>query len=72
MIFVKVKTKAKNKRITKINDDHYMISVNAVPEKGKANKEMIKALSKYFDMASSKIKIISGETSKNKILELLS
>lgn len=71
-IFVKVKTRAKNKKVTKIDDDHYMISVNAVPEKGKANKEVIKALSEYFDVANSRIKIISGEKSKDKILELLS
>ena len=40
-------------------------------EKGKANKEVIKALAKYFDTSISKIRILSGEKSKEKIIEII-
>lgn len=70
-IFVKVKTKAKIKKLTKIDETHYAISINFPPEKGKANKEIIKNLAKYFDTIISKIKIVSGEKSKEKIIEVI-
>ncbi|PIU37040.1 hypothetical protein COS77_01770 [Candidatus Roizmanbacteria bacterium CG06_land_8_20_14_3_00_34_14] len=69
-IFVKVKTKAKIKKLIKIDETHYVISISAPPEKGKANKEIIKTLAKYFDISISKISIASGEKSKNKIINV--
>ncbi|MFA6017076.1 MAG: DUF167 domain-containing protein [Patescibacteria group bacterium] len=70
-IFVKVKTKAKVKKLISINETHFVISISSPPEKGKANKEIVKALAKYFDTSISKINIISGEKSKEKIIEIL-
>ncbi len=37
---------------------------------GKANKELIKFLSKYFKIKKNQIVIRSGETSRRKLLEL--
>jgi len=70
-IFLKVKTKAKVKKLIKIDETHYVISINSPPEDGKANKEVIKTLSKYFDVPISKINIFFGEKSKEKIIEVL-
>lgn len=70
-IFIKVKTKTKVKKIVKIDKTHYIIFTNAPPEKGKANKEVIKTLAKYFDITISKINIISGEKLKEKIIEII-
>ncbi len=39
---------------------------------GKANEAVIKLLSKHFDIAKSKIKIIRGETSRDKVVEVTS
>ena len=44
------------------NKDFLKISVVSVPEKGKANKELIKFLSKELGVSKSDIDIISGET----------
>lgn len=44
------------------NKDFLKISVISVPEKGKANKELIKFLSKELGVSKSDIEIISGET----------
>lgn len=70
-IFVKVKTKAKQKKIVKIDDTYFEISTNVPPEDGKANKEIVRILAEYFDTSVSKIFILSGEKSKNKIIEII-
>ena len=44
------------------------INVISVPEKGKANKELLDFLSKMLDIAKSSIKIISGDTDRYKKL----
>ena len=40
------------------------IHVISVPEKGKANKELLDFLSKVLDIAKSSIEIVSGETDR--------
>lgn len=42
------------------------VSVNAVPEKGKANKELIAFLAKFLRLAKSRLTIVSGETDRYK------
>lgn len=46
------------------------INVISVPEKGKANQELIKFLSKMFKIPKSEISLISGETDRCKKLLL--
>jgi hypothetical protein len=46
------------------------VKVSAPPVEGKANKELIKILSEYFDVPKSKISIVSGDKSRNKIIEI--
>lgn len=70
-IFVKVKTKAKIKKLIKIDGTHYVISTSSPPENGKANKEIIKTMAKYFNISNSRIDIVSGEKSKEKVIEVL-
>jgi len=46
------------------------VSVTAVPEKGKANKAMISVISKHFKVPKTSISLISGDTSRLKIIEI--
>ena len=46
--------------------DFLKISVCSVPEKGKANKELLEFLAKKLKLAKSKMEIISGELDKYK------
>lgn len=66
IIKVKVKTNSKENKIEK-KDEVYLVFVKSSPEKGKANKEILKLISKEFN---SKARIISGKTSKEKLIEL--
>lgn len=71
-IIVKVKIvpgSSKNKIIGAYNDA-LKITITAPPIEGKANKKCITYLAKYFDVAKSKIEIISGRTSKNKLIKI--
>ncbi|NLS05662.1 DUF167 domain-containing protein [Rhizobium sp. P32RR-XVIII] len=49
---------------------HLKARVTAVPEKGKANKALIALLSKALGIPKSSIELISGDTSRKKILRI--
>lgn len=46
--------------------DFLKISLNSVPEKGKANQELIKYLSKYLKFSKTSFSLISGQTDRYK------
>lgn len=46
--------------------DFLKISLNSVPEKGKANQELIKYLSKYLKLSKTTFSLISGQTDRYK------
>ena len=68
-INVKVITRSSKNRILK-EENSLKVYLTIIPEKGKANELLIKLLSDYFEISKSQIKIIKGEKSKNKIIEL--
>lgn len=49
----------------------YKVYVTVAPEQGKANKKMIELLSEYFRVPKSQIRIVKGEISRNKIVEIM-
>lgn len=46
------------------------IKLQATPEKGRANKELIKFLSKQLNLPQNHIEIISGHTNPHKIIKI--
>lgn len=46
------------------------VALRAVPENGRANKELIEVLSDFFKIPRSDIEISSGHSAKKKILRL--
>ncbi len=69
-ITVRVKPGSKHSGIEKIDEQNFIISVKEPPIEGRANKAVIKALAEYFGKAPSQISIVSGHTSKIKIIEI--
>lgn len=69
-IFVTAKPKAKKEEVKKIDDAHYYVGVVEPPVDGAANHGVIKALSKYFKVRPNRIIMLSGFTSREKILEI--
>ena len=48
--------------------DALKISLSAPPVDGKANKELLKFLAKYFKLSQSSIQITAGESSRSKTI----
>jgi len=46
------------------------VHLSAPPHDGKANKELIEILSGHFKVRKNKIKLIKGEKSRDKVVEL--
>ncbi len=69
-IFVYVKAMARENKVEKIDDIFYKVSVKAPPVGGRANKEVEEVLAKYFKLPKSKVYIVSGFRSKNKVVEI--
>ncbi len=66
VVSVKVQPNASKDMVVGEHADQLKIAVTVAPEKGKANKAVIKVLSKSLGVKSSDIEILSGETSRDK------
>jgi hypothetical protein len=69
-IFVKVKPSSKEEKIVKVDDNHYRIAVKEPPVNGRANVAVINSLATFFKTPKSGVRIISGFTSKEKVIEI--
>ena len=70
VIKVKIVPGSSKDKIIGVYNDALKIAITAPPVEGKANKKCIAYLAKYFEVAKSKIEIISGQTSKNKLIKI--
>jgi uncharacterized protein (TIGR00251 family) len=69
-IWVNVKPHAKKETMTQISDTEWQVSVQALPEKGDANKAIIKLLARHFSVPQSAIKILRGSFARKKLIQL--
>ena len=69
-ISIKVKTKQQKSKVERLEDGTYLVSVKALPDRNKANVEIISLLSEYFNVTKSQIEIKSGKTSSRKIVSI--
>ena len=69
-IFVKAKPSARENIVEKLDEEHFVVSVKEPPVQGRANRAIIEELGDYFGTGVSNISIISGHTSRNKIVEI--
>jgi len=70
LINVKVKPSAKKPGINQISDKEFSVAVKASPQDGKANQELIKMLSVYFDIPKSMIIIVRGSNHRKKVVQI--
>jgi uncharacterized protein len=67
---VKVKPNSKVQKITEEEDGSITIHLKSPPVDGKANEELIKLLAEKFDVPKSYIRIKSGLSSRQKLVEI--
>jgi len=69
-ITVAVKQNAKEERIVPQDDGSLVVSVKAPSREGKANARLPKVLAAHFGVAPSCVRIVSGASSRRKIIEI--
>ena len=69
-ICVKAKPGADKAEIEKLDELSYVVSVREPPVQGRANAAIIAALAEYFGVARSLVTIVSGWTSRQKIVQI--
>ena len=67
-----MQVKFNSSRRIEVNGNEIMMSIKSEPKHGKANREMIKKISKFFVVPENNIHIISGLTSRKKVIEIQS
>jgi len=68
-IRIRVTPRSSREEIVKTGDD-YLVRVKAQPREGKANEAVIKLVAKHFGVARSQVRITSGLSGRNKIVEI--
>lgn len=67
---VKITPQAAKNQILRWENNLLVIKIQGVPEKGKVNENLINFLAKKLKIAKSKIKILTGQTSRLKKLDI--
>jgi hypothetical protein len=61
-----------HKDFVTVEKDKIEVGLTSRPEKGEANKELVKKLAGHFNISTSNIRIIKGLKSRNKIVDIVS
>lgn len=61
---------SKNEIVGLMANGALKVKLTAAPVDGKANDALITLLAKHFEVSKSKIKIVRGGTSKDKVVEV--
>lgn len=64
---LKIKVIPNSRKDEIVEGDPLVVRVTDQPEKNKANKKVLKLLSRYFD---TRVSLVSGSTSREKIIEV--
>jgi uncharacterized protein (TIGR00251 family) len=70
-ISIRVKPNARKNEVKQLEGNNYLVSVTVPPVEGKANEKLIELLAEYFGKPKRAIVILRGESSRNKIVEIL-
>lgn len=69
-ISVKARPGASENLVTKIAEGQFEVWVKEPPIQGRANRAVIRLIAEYFRVPVVNVKIVSGFTLRNKILEI--
>lgn len=67
-VFVKAHPKSKKAKVVKTDETHYEIWVHEPPDGGRANRAILEALSEELAVAKSRLTLLSGQTSRSKVI----
>jgi uncharacterized protein len=67
-LFVRARPNARNTCIRAVDGGEVLVDLSAPPEDNKANKELVRFMSKAFGVSRSSVEIIAGATSTKKVV----
>ncbi|MDI6698424.1 MAG: DUF167 domain-containing protein [Candidatus Saccharicenans sp.] len=70
ILTVKVQPKASRRELVPLSATEFRARLTSAPEKGRANQELLELLSERLDLPLSRLKIIRGEKSRIKLVEI--
>jgi len=68
-IQVRVKPNSRTEEVSQ-EGDSFIVKVKEPPKEGKANQAVIKLVAEHFGVPRSRVRILSGFRSKNKVVEV--
>jgi len=69
-IRVKVKPSSRTEEVSH-EGNSFVVKVKEPPKEGRANRAVIELLAKHFGVPRSRVRILNGLTSKNKVIEVV-
>lgn len=69
IVNIRVTAHARQNKITPSGDGALRVYTTCAPTDGQANAAVIKMLAEYFHVPKTSIKIIRGQTSRDKVIE---
>lgn len=69
-ITIRVTPTAGRNEVTREEDGTLRVRVTAQANRGKANKAAIKLLARFFGVKASQVRIVKGEKSRDKIIQV--
>jgi len=70
MLTVKAQPHAKAPGVEELGPDRFRVRVRAAPDKGRANAEIIERLAAHLGVPPSRLTIVRGATSSQKLFRL--
>ena len=67
---VEVKVRASKSRVLGVKAGKLSVALAAAPVDGAANQELIDTLARHFDVPRRQVRLVSGERSRRKLVEL--
>ena len=58
------------KDFIEVDGNRVLIGLMSKPEKGEANRELVRKLAKHFKVSTSRVRILSGLKSRSKVVEI--
>jgi uncharacterized protein (TIGR00251 family) len=70
LLTVRVQPRASRQQLEKISENEFRARLTSVPEKGKANAELLELLADYLDVPVSRLRLVRGQTARIKVVEI--
>lgn len=70
-ISVRVTPGAKHERVQKLGETSYAVSVKERPKENEANFAVMNALAAHFGVSRSRIRLVQGRTSRDKVFDIV-